>query len=58
MRPDFTLLALQMSHRSAELANSCYISEDTVKTYLKRIYAKLDVRSRDEPRTFVADLMS
>lgn len=24
----------------------------------KRIYAKLDVRSRDEPRTFVADLMS
>ncbi|MBR2835530.1 MAG: helix-turn-helix transcriptional regulator [Coriobacteriales bacterium] len=38
------------------IGKQLYISENTVKTYLKRIYTKLDVHSRDDLRTFVTSL--
>lgn len=53
---DVLLLAVAGASVSS-IGKQLYISENTVKTYLKRIYTKLDVHSRDELREFVADLV-
>jgi LuxR family maltose regulon positive regulatory protein len=42
------LRCLAQGMRNQEIADSLYISLNTVKTHLKRIHSKLDVKSRTE----------
>lgn len=51
---DVVILALGGSSASS-VAEKLYISENTVKTHLKRIYAKLNVHSREELRDLVTE---
>lgn len=51
---DIVVLTLAGSSASS-VAEKLYISENTVKTHLKRIYAKLDVHSKEELRTLVTE---
>ena len=46
---ELSVLRFLPSHLTyAEIARECFISVNTVKTHLKRIYAKLGVASRAE----------
>jgi DNA-binding NarL/FixJ family response regulator len=47
------LVLLAAGLRNAEIANSLYISEDTVKTHLKRGYRKLGVGNRAQATSVV-----
>lgn len=51
---DVVVLTLGGSSASA-VAEKLYVTENTVKTHLKRIYAKLDVHSKEELRALVTD---
>ncbi len=48
------LLAAGLSN--AEIAQQLIVSVNTIKTQLKSIYRKLDVRSRDDARSAARDL--
>ncbi len=45
-REVLALIALGMSNR--EVASELYLSVDTVKTYVRRLYSKLGVRNRTQ----------
>ena len=53
---DVVVLALSGGNVSG-IAKELVISENTAKTYLKRIYSKLDVHNRDELRQLVVELV-
>jgi DNA-binding NarL/FixJ family response regulator len=40
--------------KNAEIASELYLSEKTIKTHLRNIYNKLDLRSKAELRLFAA----
>jgi len=47
------LVLLAAGLRNAEIARSLYVSEDTVKTHLKRAYRKLDIGNRAQATSMV-----
>ena len=47
------LVLLATGLRNAEIARSLYVSEDTVKTHLKRAYRKLEVGNRAQATSIV-----
>jgi DNA-binding NarL/FixJ family response regulator len=47
------LVLLAAGLRNAEIARSLYVSEDTVKTHLKRAYRKLEVGNRAQATSIV-----
>ena len=52
---DVLVLAVA-SYSITGIGKQLHISDNTVKTYLKRIYSKLDIHSRDELRTLVTEV--
>jgi DNA-binding NarL/FixJ family response regulator len=52
-RESETMVLLAQGLRNAEIARALYISEDTVKTHLKRAYRKLGVSNRAQGTTIV-----
>jgi DNA-binding NarL/FixJ family response regulator len=52
-RESETLVLLASGLRNAEIAKALFVSEDTVKTHLKRAYRKLGVANRVQATSFV-----
>jgi DNA-binding NarL/FixJ family response regulator len=52
-RESETLVLLANGLRNAEIAAALFVSEDTVKTHLKRAYRKLSVANRVQATSFV-----
>ena len=44
------LVLLRQGYTNREIADRLYLSENTVKTHLRRLFAKLGVSNRTRPR--------
>ena len=55
MREREVLAMLALGYRNAEIARELYLSVDTVKTYVRRLFQKLDVNNRTQAALRAAD---